>query len=51
MLVLAAAGGAAAQGPVTRRSLEKAVSLAARANPTVRERQAVGANEITSLEN
>jgi cobalt-zinc-cadmium efflux system outer membrane protein len=52
MLTLAASGEAAAQGPLTRLSLDEAVGLAARANPTVRakgfEYQAVGANEITA---
>jgi cobalt-zinc-cadmium efflux system outer membrane protein len=51
-LTVAPAWGAAAQGPLTRLSLDEAVSLAARANPTVRakgfEYQAVGAGEITA---
>ena len=52
MLMLAASGEAVAQGPLTRLSLDEAVSLAVRANPTVRakefERQSVAANEITA---
>ena len=52
IVALAAAGGAAAQAPLTRLSLDDAVSLAERANPTVRakafEHQAVTANEITA---
>ena len=52
ILTLAASGGVAAQGPLTRLSLDDAVSLAARANATVRakefEHQAVTANEITA---
>src|SRR6266849_9930984 len=52
MLMLAASGEAVAQGPLTRLSLDEAVSLAVMANPTVRakefERQAVSANEITA---
>jgi outer membrane protein, heavy metal efflux system len=52
MLTLAASGEAVAQGPLTRLSLDEAVSLAVRAHPTVRakefERQAVAANEITA---
>jgi cobalt-zinc-cadmium efflux system outer membrane protein len=52
VLTLAASGQAAAQELLTRLSLDEAVSLAARANPTVRakgfEYQAVGANEITA---
>jgi outer membrane protein, heavy metal efflux system len=52
MLTLVASGEAVAQGPLTRLSLDEAVSLAARENPTVRakefERQAVASNEITA---
>ncbi len=52
MLMLAASGEAVAQGPLTRLSLDEAVSLAVMANPTVRakefERQSVAANEITA---
>jgi cobalt-zinc-cadmium efflux system outer membrane protein len=52
VLTLAASGGVAAQAPLTRLSLDDAVSLATRANPTIRakefEHQAVTANEITA---
>jgi outer membrane protein, heavy metal efflux system len=52
MLMLAASGKAVAQGPITRLSLDEAMSLAARANPTLRakgfEYQAAGAGEITA---
>jgi cobalt-zinc-cadmium efflux system outer membrane protein len=52
IFTLAAPEGAAAQAPLTRLSLDDAVSLAGRVNPTVRakefEHQAVTANEITA---
>jgi cobalt-zinc-cadmium efflux system outer membrane protein len=52
VLVLAASGEAVAQAPLTRVSLDEAVSLAVRVNPTVRakefEHQTVTANEITA---
>ncbi len=52
ILTLAASGKVAAQAPLTRLSLDDAVSLAAHANPTIRakqfEYQAVTANEITA---
>ncbi len=52
VLALMPCGEASAQAPLTRLTLEDAVSLAARGNPTIRakefERQAVGANEITA---
>jgi len=52
VLTLAASGEVAAQAPLTRLSLDDAVSLATRANPTIRakefEHQAVTANEITA---
>ena len=52
MVTVAASGTVAAQTPLARLSLDDAVSLATRANPTIRakefEHQAVTANEITA---
>jgi outer membrane protein TolC len=52
LLALVASAEVAAQGPLTRLSIDEAVNLAVQANPTLRakgfEYQAVGASEITA---